>query len=379
MTDMRLQSSMGRVQENYRPDMNMGGSFSVGKVVKVHHFSGTVDVEIVNSRDMISSSTENKGKYAARVMTQGAWFDETGKQKYWGRIEPMAEGSLVVLGFLDGMKSRPVIFGQLHRGDNPENVLPSQYPLKEKQAGFHRREALKSLCVYPSMGYSKVDGEGNMEFVTSSKSFFAAYNTSMDAEVNMTDGHDSFDHEHLSEINKKTGNVFETDVPESQTPMKFLFVHRDAFTGSNRRTKIFISEKGMVRTTRDNDDGKLSYTELREDGTLRVRRQLDDSDHGEGENNTELTITPAGELSVKRQNGNDVVSMTLTEDCRMLFSNRIQLDNSDDLPSPSDALRGTIAFVKGPEGVDDSMMLCKKVVEETETGFKEIIKWVTIG
>lgn len=313
MIDAKLQSGLGRIAENYRQDMNMTG-LSVGKVIKVHHFSGTADVQLVNTKDVISSSPENKGQFAARILTQGAWFDESGHQKYWGVVSPIAEGSLVVVAFLDNMKDRPIILGQLHRGDNPENVLPSSYPLNERQPGFHRREALKTLRVFPSMAYSKVDGEGNMEFVTSSKSFFAAYNTSLDTEDYLGDNHNGFDHEHLSETNKRTGKVLESDFEEAKAPMKFLFVHRDSFNNPCKWTKFFLNEKGMFRTTRDSNDGTLSYIEMGDTGAMKIRRQLDDPDHGEGNDFSEVGVEADGTPYITRMTPKGLAKFSLDAD-----------------------------------------------------------------
>lgn len=306
----KLQSTLGRLETNHRPDTNMGGSMSVARVVKVHHKSATADVILVNSGDIYSSEPAKEGRFAARILQRNSFYDEK-SQRYWGSLEPYAEGSLVLVAFLDGMKARPVIMGAFHRPRNIENVSPIQYPLREKNPGYERREALKRLDVLPNMTYSKVDGEGNIEKTFGNKSFFVVYNESADSQNAITDRHDGFNHDDLSENDKRTGLTIDTDWAESQTRHKVLYVHRDR--ENKTLTKVFIDVEGMLRITRDNNDGKLSYIELGKGGEILFRRQLDSDEHGEGTKVASVTITDTGEILNEWVNGDDVSKVTISE------------------------------------------------------------------
>lgn len=306
--------------------MNMAGYLAVARVLKVHHKSGTADVIKVNSKDTITSNAENEGRFAARILTQSANFDRK-RNKSWGSFDPIAEGSLVLIAYLDNMKDRPVILGSFHYSDNIDNVLSQQYPLNEKQAGFHKREALKYLKVFPSMAYFKVDGESNMEFVHASKTFLKFANTSFDSQGYVDDKHNGFDHRDLTETDPRTGRAIESDWEEAKAPTKMLFVHRSSFTDSATTwTKFFVNEKGMARWTRDNNDGKLTYLELSETGAVKVRRQLDDPDHGEGTKISEVAISEDGTVTLKRVTTSGEVSITLTEDGKIVFQTPTDVD-----------------------------------------------------
>ncbi|BAK52966.1 tail fiber protein [Bacillus phage SP-10] len=323
MDEIRLQSSLGGLKEIDRPDMQMSGLITVAKVLKVHHKSGTADVVVVNTKDTFTSSEQNEGKFAARILTEFAGYDAK-REKYWGSIAPIAEGSLVLLGFLDNLKNRPVILGQFHRPDETENVLPSVYPLREKKAGYNRREALKSLTVYPSMAYKKVDGDSNMEFAHASKSFFAAYNTATDVQEYITDDHGGFDHQNLSEMDRRTGNVLEADQEEAQSPSKFLFVHRSSFDNEETTwTKFFLEASGAFRLTRDNNDGKLTYMEFPEEGGTLIRRQLDTNIREDATDYAELDIDIDGGANLRRVIGESIAEVGVNS------AGNVQLTHSD--------------------------------------------------
>ncbi len=301
---IKLQNSLGRMEGFYRTDMNMSGFMALARVIKVHHKSGTADIVLANTRDSISSSKENEGKFSARIMQRGSYYDEKTK-RYWGSIDPIAEGSLVLIAFLDTMKHRPVILGCFHRPDNEQNVYQETYPLKEKLPGMDRREALKQLRVSPALTYKKIDGEGNIEVTYGSRSFFASYNTAMDIQGHLKDTHGGFDHQDLSEVDKNKGGVLSTDWEEAKAPAKFLFVHRSY--DNPKWTKLFIDEDGKLRFTRDNNDGKLSFIEMHQNGAIKLRRQLDDPYHNQGEKATEITITENGEVQIKHHSGSSIV------------------------------------------------------------------------
>lgn len=303
MTDIkgaRLQNALGRSEDMYRDDMKMS-SLSVGKILKVHHKTGTADIILVNSNDEYSSSAVKEGRYSARMLQRSSFYDEKSK-RYWGTYDPLAIGSLVLVAFMDGMKSRPVILGALNRPDNEKNINTTIYPLDEKKAGFQRREALKQLQIFPNLTYKKMDGEGNIERTFGNKSFLAIYNAASDFQDTLRDNHGGFDFQDLSENDKRTGETIESDWDESKSPMKLLYVHRDV--DGKGWTKVFIDVDGTLRITRDADDGTLTYVEMDEPGNIKVRRQVDSPEHGQGNDYAETGINVEGTIYSERKKNN---------------------------------------------------------------------------
>lgn len=313
---LQLQNSLGRVQEYYREEMKMNGFMALAKVLKVHHKHGTADVELINSGDRYTSSEQQEGKFSAKIMNTNSHYDGD-RKKAWGTIEPIAVGSLVLVTFLENMKHRPVILGTYQRPDNIENIYSSVYPIREWVSGWERREALKSLTVYPSQAYKKVDGEGNIEISTVSKSFFVGYNPSIfEQSLQLNDRHGGFDHKDLSEVDKRTGTPYEADWPELQQPMNFLFVHRTSFFDDSELTwtKFFLEKNGMFRITRDtNDEKTLSFIEVGEDGKIIIKRQLDSPIHHEADNFTQFELDEKGNFEVVRKQGENHSKITVSD------------------------------------------------------------------
>lgn len=309
---IKLQNSLGRVGDSpQQTDLDMGGMMSVARVLKVHHKTGTADVKLVNSNNEHASSELKEGRFSARILQRSSNFDtQTGD--YWGSYDPIAVGSLVLVGYLDGIKARPIILGCFHNPDNAENILPEDYPLNEKTVGYQRREALKTLRVFPNRTYKRVDGEGNLEMTFGDKSFLSVVHTGSDVMGNMNDKSGGFDFEDLSEKDKRTGFTLETPFEESKTSTKLLYVHRD-FEGKSY-TKVFIDHDGKLRISRDNKDGALSFLEINADGEIRVKRQNDSSEIDDTKNYTEVVLDKSGEIHATSKNNDEQTTVNLKND-----------------------------------------------------------------
>lgn len=295
--DIRLQPHLGRVQDNYKPHLDMN-TLSLAKVTKVHHKHGTVDLQLIKSNTSISSDESSEGKYSARVLTTSAHYDPVLASSS-GNMEPMQEGQLVLLAFMDGLKSQPIILGSFHQTwETEHNVLPEYYPLEPNDSMSDKRESLKSLNVHPSQFYKRVDGIGSMEMSHPSKTFLQI-DPDLHGEIN--DTHKGYDHIHLNEKDPYTAKTRSGRTEETSLPVNVLFLHRSHFDDEvTTWTKFFIDSSGMLRLTRDNNDGTLSFLELSDDGAISIRRQNDSAIHGEGENSSELGLAQDGTISLSR-------------------------------------------------------------------------------
>lgn len=308
---VRLQPHLGRVSINYKNGMNLNGLMTLARVTNVHQKSGTADVVTVQGGNIFSSSASNEGAYAARILTSYSDYDST-RKKYWGEMNPIGIGTLVLIGFMDNKRTQPVILGTFHYPDNNDNVLPSVYPLSEQTPGLNRQEAYKTLHVYPSQAYSKIDGESNVEFSHASKSFLAMYNTAFDVNNQLNDTHGGFDHANLSEKDKVSGSTLETDFENAQSPTKLLYVHRTNFSDLQTTwIKLFLDATGMFRLSRDNNDGTLSYREIDPNGTQTDRVQVDSNQFGSGQNYIEVVKGNDGSININRGSTNGISTISI--------------------------------------------------------------------
>lgn len=306
---MKYQASLGNIGKDTRHDVKMEGYTAIGRILKVHHKHNTADVKLVRTNDVLSGLSNNEGRFSCKILVSNARFDiNTGKSN--GVIEPLTEGELVVLSFLEGMKSQPLIIGSLHRMDNTDNILTRVYPLSES----NKRERLKYLRVFPSQDYVKVDGEGNIELALHGKSFIKVDDTGL------SDEHQSFDFSMLSEKDKFTENTLTMEDSYYHKPKDILAVFRDNWNDSvSTWTKVFVKSDGMLRVTRDNRDSTCSYLQVSKQGELLVRRQNDSPIHGSGACYSQSVISPSGEITTERVTGDKTTRIVIHQDHGVLI------------------------------------------------------------
>lgn len=313
--DVRMQGNLGNVKSVTRKDIGMNGMLALAKIIKVYHKNNTVDVKLIRDNNLIRSSDKNEGRFACRVLCSNAGFDKD-NQVSWGVVEPLAEGQLVVVAFLDGYKSEPVIISSMHYVDSTNNILTSKFPLEPYIYTYDFKENRKYLRVFPLQDYFRLDGYGDLEFVLHSKSFLTWTRCVSDKSTKLG----GTDFEDLSEKNKQTGKTL--CIPKDYNikymgnnvgqagdyvfPKDFLLVFRDNFDDAlTTWTKIYANmsdpqQKGLIRVTREPNDGTLSYIEISRAGQIKLRRQLDSIEFNGGEQYAEITIGFNGAIVVKR-------------------------------------------------------------------------------
>lgn len=296
------QASLGKSQDEPRRDVNMGGFMSIARVIKVHHKNNTVDLMGLRGSNPIAGSSDNEGRYAARLLTSNAKHDDDTK-KSWGVVEPIQEGELVLVGFVDGYKQQPIVFGSLHRMDEEVmNMLNPEYPILKT----NQREYAQYIRVFPRQDYIRVDGLGNVEWAHHQKTFLK-----MDTET-LDDSRYGTDYHNLYMKDKVTGDTINYNESGVDSPIDLLFVQRDNWDNSQTKwTKVYLKKNGMFRFTRDNRENNLFYIEVSPEGAFKARRQLDSFVHASGSNFTEIKTTKDGEVELNRTNGGNVSKVNL--------------------------------------------------------------------
>lgn len=298
------QSHLGERTRVYKPGDNMNGYIAIAKVLKVHHKNSTADVQIINTGDILMGGSDTEGRYGVTISTANAHYDVDTRTS-WGTIEPISKGDLVLVGFIDNMKTKPVILGSVHNINSfMNNVLPTVYPLDKTRDSVSIRETLKYLKVFPSQFYSRIDGEGGVEISLPSKSFLCVTG---DPTSPIDDAHDGMDHHFLSERDPMTAEIISAKSENAKYPVNILFNHRTSWDdASTTWTKIFLSKTGTLRITRDNNDNKLSYMEMDELGGICISRQLDSPIRGQSSQVSKIGITASGNPYMTHHTGGSI-------------------------------------------------------------------------
>lgn len=309
----QLQSSLGRVSSNStKKDRTWNdGYLALGKVLKVHHKRYTADVAIYGSSDVIMSDTKLEGKYACRIAVNSAGVDEEFREPY-GEIIPIHKNMIVLVAFLKNSKEKPVIIKAFHNIDestgakNYDNILPSEYPINFEKIGT--AEMYRYTNINRVQDVFTIDGVGNMEISSHTKSFFLA-------SVDEVDG-ENFDYEDLHTKNKRDGKT--VYIPEVKSyPLKYLAVFRDSYRDNETNwLRLFIdaikTSFRMVKVQRE--DKMLTSINLDENGAFTVRRQLDSEKWDSGEEYVETVTTETGDIEITRKKSGKTTTIIVNND-----------------------------------------------------------------
>lgn len=301
-----LQSALGTFNSTHtQQDRNWNhGYLAFGKVLNVYPKRYTADVEIFQTSDKLHSTHEQEGRHGCKIGVSTAGFSDLYQAPY-GEITPIQRGNIVLVGFLKNTKEQPVILRVFH--DTAEEVGSFNFRnilLNYFSAYSNIGDILDYLKITPIQDFLKVDRFGNIELSSHTKSFFVA------TESNIVD--DKFDYEDLSPkfpkdktvINplpdisdlydmNSTGQSYynwgddaerrlsvETiHVDEKHSkPKKYMAVFRDNYTDSltNWLRVIIDAAHTSFRILKvQQQDNHNTMFDVTEDGTIKVRRQLD--------------------------------------------------------------------------------------------------------
>ena len=266
---MRVQSSLGELSSNKtQKDRTWNsGALLLGEVTKVYNKRNTADVKFLKGGTSDSlASVEGLG--ACRILVSNAGYD-TSYNKPFGDITPIQVGSTVLVGFIDNNKSDPVILGVLH--DNAEGLGSINYKniLTSTSDSDSEEEKYRKTSITRSQDYVTIDGLGNFELYSHSRSFLIGSNEKdIDEET--------FD---VNDLKIKNPDATSLAIDESKSePKKFLAVFKKFFQVDLRDSlRIFIDPlKLLFRINQiNNTDNTTSSISIEEDGAIRIKKQYD--------------------------------------------------------------------------------------------------------
>lgn len=263
---MRLQSNLGSVQYGGRADLNNGGMLSLARVVKVYEREQTADVVLVGSGYM-GDNDETKGQISCFQLERYSGFDET-TQSVYGDLTPLVPGQMVVIGYIDALKGKPIILGTLPDIDNALTHAPRMNVGGEVYD--EREERMTSTRL---QDFSYMNGAGEFEKGSNSRAFFVGKKEKMSDHRE-----DDFRWEDLTPKNKFSYKTIGIDKAlYDYSPFNYLMVTKNRYEDDEETTYNRLyhdAEKGITRASQDKED-KLFMMELDENGNFEVSSQRD--------------------------------------------------------------------------------------------------------
>lgn len=283
--------------DNYITQSSLGGEYEriykagdnidrivMGEVKKVNYRYHTVDIELIKDRTILGSSPETRGRYAARLPVQFSGTTATGKA--YGQVNPIQVGSLVLVGFVGGKKTLPMVLGIYGRTEESYNLSRSPIDAVEAKDTELEEYTSNQFTLYPSLTFDSVDGNGGRTVTFSGKSFLVMDAESDENMSGITDSAEGTEYAQLSDSTYYTGELIE---PTNTKAPVILFKHQ----GSNTKNKFlwFLDKDGThrVSTMREGEDWK-SYFEISKEGAIRLRKQGDSTNPGEGSDVSEIIV-----------------------------------------------------------------------------------------
>lgn len=263
---MRLQSNLGSVQYGGRADLNNGGMLSLAKVVKVYEREQTVDVVLIGSAYM-GDNYETSGKISCFQLERYSGFDDK-YQSVYGDITPLAPGQMVVIGYIDALKGKPIILGTLPSIDNARKHAPRMNVGGEV---FNEREERMTSTRLQDFSYMNASGE--FEKGSNTRAFFVGKKEKMSDHRE-----DDFRWDDLTPKNKFSYKTIGVDKElYDYEPFNYLLVTKNRYEDDEKTTYnrfYHDAAKGITRVSRDKED-RLFMMQLDDKDNFEVISQRD--------------------------------------------------------------------------------------------------------
>lgn len=262
---MRLQAQLGGVQQGGRLDLDNQGKLSIGHVVKVYQKDNSADVVLLGNSYMGDDNVTD-GKITCLQLQRCSGFDDK-LQTAYGDVTPLAVGQMVVIGYIDSLKGKPVILGSLPMPDNALNNSPRQ---DAKGEFFGERE--ERIHVTRMQDFSYMNGTGEFEKGSNSRAFLVGK-----AEKVNDHREDGFNWENLTPKSKFSAKTIGLRKDQYfHQPFNYLMVTKNQYDdeGAMFNRLYHDAEWGITRFSKDTENS-LFMVELDEDDNFEVRQQRD--------------------------------------------------------------------------------------------------------
>lgn len=281
------QSSLGTfeaVEKN--PGQNID-RILLGEVTAVHLKYGTVDFKIYEDSSNYVASNRSGGKFSARIPREFSGTTKEGKP--YGSVLPIQAGTLVLVGFVGGSKSTPIILSVYSTATEAEMLNRSSV-----ETVYGKDELAKDtgnrFVVYPNLTYDSIEGDGTRNVSFTGKSFISIDSKSDANMSGLFDDHIGTPYEALPSSYYATGELIE---PSNGRKPAILFSQNGEDPSGDDSNKFlwFLDEEGTHRvSTLNSEEEWRSYLEITKDGNIQLRRQNDSTTPGQGSDNNYLII-----------------------------------------------------------------------------------------
>lgn len=258
---MRLQAQLGNISYSGRRDLDNQGKLSIGRVVGFNNKTNTADVALITG----STTADGRDEKNISCLRMGNWgYDEERKVAY-GSAEPIQKNQIVLIGYVDSMKGKPVILGGLAPPYN--DVTNSPRYRAENEIEDERNE---EYSVNINQDFSFTNGRGEFDRAHHNGSYCTG-------RMEKVSDHreNGFSYRDLSLRDKLTMQALRLKEKFFNfKPFNYLFITRNTY--EDEKTTVYNrfyhdAEHGVTRVSRDGEHD-LFYIELDDGFTIKQQR-----------------------------------------------------------------------------------------------------------
>lgn len=279
------------------------GNFGLylGIVKQVNYKIGKVDVALT------SNQQGDQGRLVTGAPMVTSFFGNDMYGNYFGEANYPQEGSYVLVAFLSGQLSSPIIIGTYPNSvDAYQNIAPTELAYHTDQDPQYQQWLWARKTVYPSQQFSSIMGNGDYYRTFGGMSFLQVARDTMGYMVD-----DSYDGTMNGNLyNQKTGKPYAVD----GKAQRWLLLHQSNTTDDFHRTRFFINDNGAFEFSQSSllDDRKLIKLQSSYESGVLLTRQFDTSTYGESSQYSQFYLTSDNHVELLAVQGDSIGSVEVT-------------------------------------------------------------------
>lgn len=286
---LRTQSGLGSDFIKKTKRDNKVGSLVIAKVKKVYYQEQTVELLVVNENTSVGNNFSSTGELSAPYPK--SFSGVTPENDIYGDIPIITPGMIVLVGFLNGDVSSPIIVNNYGTREHNKRLARTPMISGDNRDTNQFKYNTAKFNLYPSLNLDYIDGEGDIVKTWNGNTFMSVTSDSFNQE-SATDYMYGTKYEDLDVTKYADGVLIEPRVKNSPN----MLVKHQGYVdingiADNHVTMFYLDSDGTFRHSILNEEEQFrTYTELSSNGDYKVRLQEDSVIVDEGQDYLEFGI-----------------------------------------------------------------------------------------
>lgn len=316
MTPFRKQSTIPNnvSQREYMPTEN-NNELLLAMVVQTDYKNGIAKVAPTESG--------NYNVMNAQIPVHDFGFDNYGH--VYGESRYLASGTMVLIGFIHGKTSNPIIIAAYPSDTSRYNEIAGSERNNDTDKDPTMQDILWTRkIVYPSQQVKIISGtKGNYIRTFNGRSFFQVSDDPIDRMMDI-----SYDGEVNPDLRKKYGD-FGKYVPDPNA-QRMMLLHQSNSESDMHRTRFLIDKNGRVEADlfAFDDMNNLLRLDMSKDNGFMITKQFDTKDYGQSKLYSEFYITPSNHIRMVSVEDTKMGSIEVTADGTLIDGLKVATESN---------------------------------------------------